>query len=432
MWKARDLLEKAKKDYVKGWEETKDFVPETRVGFEFSKKSGSKILVTESLDKLEIYLITRGFEETNNKILLRKKDIEKIYGSKAENEMKLHFIDGNYVLSKNLKEGWFETLSVLQGRKPMPIELFCVDRIFLRDSLKEHFQFSIAIMDEKISFQEGVEFIDKMFYDMAFPKHYFLKKRPQDISFCKDLQENMVMDYKGRQEKIGEVGMLSPISLSAYGIEYPVFVATLDLGALAMIKQILQNEQAATFPQFWNKLKLSDSEIADMITLIKAPEKEVGKFIASSIEKCVGQNWNKMGPARFKAYDRMIKGKRLQIYIIQPEKRKLAGKDAFNEVIVYNGEVFNLPKIPTDGNTNEILIKGKRTGINFVSAFANSVTTKIENMQTDYEIVENIFVDDYSNININVPTEVKKFVASNGNKIKVDADLNLRVEISFN
>ena len=198
-----------------------------------------------------------------------------------------------------------------------------------------------------------------------------------------------------------------------------------------MIKQCLKNEQAATFPQFWNKLRLGDAEIAELITIDKSPEKELGNLIINQIEKTFEENSNKFGPIKLKAYDRMVMGKRLQINIMQGESKKLIGKDALNELFVYKGQVYNIPRIMTDNLSNEILTKGSKTGITFLKAFANLVAQKIENMSTDYEVVEKIEVKDYSQININIPSEVKKFVASNGNKIELDAYLNLKAEISF-
>jgi O-phosphoseryl-tRNA synthetase len=149
----------------------------------------------------------------------------------------------------------------------------------------------------------------------------------------------------------------------------------LGVERLAMIAYQSDDIRRLTFPQFF-PLDLTDFEIAQAITFREEPAGSAGKHIARAIVTAAEAHGSEPGPCSFLATEAEIDGRRVRVYVEEPESNtRLLGPACLNRIYVHAGSVLGVPD--TD-KWKEVRESGVDSGITYLSAVAALAAARIE------------------------------------------------------
>ncbi|RLF07883.1 MAG: O-phosphoserine--tRNA ligase, partial [Thermoprotei archaeon] len=188
------------------------------------------------------------------------------------------------------------------------------------------------------------------------------------------------------------------------------------------------------YPQFYGKWSLSDYEIARQISLQHKPLTQAGWELAQSIVKGIEKYADVSSPCEFKVYEGILLNKHVEVYVYEKDPGvKLAGPAAFNEIVVYNGNILGIPPTQSisDPLVEEAKSKGYRTGIRYVDAFAALAASRVEAAclagAEEIDIRVRI-VKLPSDINIEISDVARRFITENKKIIDVRGPVFLAVK----
>lgn len=335
------------------------------------------------------------------------------------------------LLRSHMTASWFQTISSLQDKREMPIKLFSVGVRFRREQkvdekhLKAHYGASCIIVDEEINIKSGEEISKKILSNLGFKNFEFIKKKATSNYYAYDLEYEIFANGI----EIADCGMYSPIALANYDIKYPVFNLGFGIERVLMVKKNIEDIRELIYPQFYEELKFNDKEIANLISFIKIPKTERGLQIAKLIsENCLKYGKEK-SPCEFKVYDGEFLQKKIEISLAEKEEGKnLCGPAFLNEIIVYDGNVYGLPK---EEKYKEHFEKGiKKT--TYLEGFSLNAIAEIENAieKGEKEFSFSVkMVKLLSDINLQLDNKVRRFITANNKKIDVRGPLFIEVRM---
>jgi O-phosphoseryl-tRNA synthetase len=172
-------------------------------------------------------------------------------------------------------------------------------------------------------------------------------------------------------------------------------------------------------------LELSDLEIASSITIDKTPRTEAGKRIQAAIIEACEKYGDNPSPFECIVYDGEILGKRVIVKLFQSEEgKKLLGRAAFNEIMVYDGNILGIPKEDNDIPKIELIKEARERGvpvgiryIDSLAAFAaNSIEEAVESGRKDF-IMKKAMVSTSGELNIKVGEDALRFITSRNKRI---------------
>lgn len=336
-------------------------------------------------------------------------------------------------LRSHMTSGWFITLESLWKRRHFPIKLFSVDRCFRREQqedsvrLMNYFSASCVLMDEDISPDHGkavsVGLLTQFgFEDFKFrpddkrSKYYIPGTQTEVFAYHPKLLGSNTK-YSDGWVEVATFGIYSPAALSHYGIPYPVMNLGLGVERLAMILHDASDMRALTYPQFQPNWQLSNSKLAELVSIKEGPMTEEGRLIAEAIVDVCIQNGGEPSPCEFEAWQGELFGRKLKVTLVEPEdKTKLCGPAYLNEILAYKGDLLGLPKVD---KWKEVFEEGINTGIRFIDAFSYLAAHEIEISAAkgeDCEIRIRI-VKVPGEVNINVHPVAHRHITGNNKKI---------------
>ena len=341
-------------------------------------------------------------------------------------------IASSATLRSHMTSGWFLTLAGLWNKKPLPIKLFSVDRCFRREQredeirLRSYHSASCVLCNEdgEVSIDDGKEIATGLLSQFGFEKIRFRKDEKRSKYYMPDTQTEVFCYHP----QIGWVelatfGIYSPTALAQYDIPYPVMNLGLGVERLAMILHDEADVRALAFPQFYAPLKLSDRELAGMISMEKTPGTPEGEEIAKDIVRVCEDNGNAKSPCEFLAYSGTLFGKAIEVRVIEPEENTLlCGPATLNELVVFEGAILGLPRKEKWGKEFE---EGVLTNIRFLDAFAAFAASTIEEAvktgdidKKDSEVKVKI-VRSGADINIKIDDVAMRYITSTKKKIDI-------------
>ncbi len=351
-------------------------------------------------------------------------------------------------LRSHMTTGWFITLSEIADKLPLPIKLFSIDRCFRKEQgedatrLYSYFSASCVIVDEDVSVEDGKAVAEALLRQFGFVKFKFRKDEKRSKYYVPDTQTEVYAfhpklvgsstKYSDGWVEIATFGVYSPTALAEYGIEYPVMNLGLGVERLAMILYGYDDVRKLVYPQLHGEIHLSDVDIARNIRLIEKPESDVGFDIAEAIARVATENANAVAPCSFLAFEGEVYGKDVKVYVVEEEAgKKLCGPAYANEVVVWNGSVYGVPRSEDYRRHFE---EGVATGFRYIDSFAYGVARKVEvaAMRGDAEVVEKVrVVESLSDVNLFMHENVRRYIIWKGGKIDVRGPMfvTVRAEI---
>ena len=339
---------------------------------------------------------------------------------------------------------WFPTLAALQDWKPLPLKLFSIGLKFRREQrqdathLYESFVASLVVMAERLSLEDGVELVRLILEELGFKDAKFVRKLATSKYYAPNMEMEVFVKHRGEWIEVGDLGLYSPVSLSNYGIRYPVFNAGLGVERLAMIIHGVNDVRVIAYPQFYAEREFTDEQIAAMISLEKKPSTKEGWMIAEAIVRNAFERAEEPSPCEFPVYEGTVLGKRVEVYVYENEPdAKLLGPAALNRIYVYDGNILGIPEqgldhIPIIKEARE---KGVRTDMTYLGAIAALAAHEIEEATKRGEEQVNIRIrmaKNPSDVNIRIEPQARRYITGKQKEIRISGPvfIGIRAKIS--
>ncbi|WP_456467747.1 O-phosphoserine--tRNA ligase [Archaeoglobus sp.] len=358
-------------------------------------------------------------------------------------------VPSTLTLRSHMTTGWFITLSHIADKLPLPIKLFSIDRCFRKEQgedatrLYSYFSASCVLVDEDVGVDDGKAVAEALLRQFGFEKFRFRKDEKRSKYYIPDTQTEVYAfhpklvgsstKYSDGWIEIATFGIYSPTALAEYDIEYPVMNLGLGVERLAMILYGYDDVRKMVYPQIYGEIKLTDTDIARGIRVKEVPQTPVGLKIASSIAETAERNAVSPSPCSFLAYEGELFGKAVKVFVVEEEDNtRLCGPAYANEVVVYNGSIYGIPRTKKWRSYFE---EGVTTGIKYIDAFSYLAARKIEEaaMMGEEEVMVRVrIVENLSDINLCIHDNLRRYILWKGGKIDVRGPVfvTVKAEIS--
>ncbi len=345
-------------------------------------------------------------------------------------------IPSSLTLRSHMTTGWFITLSKIADKLPLPIKLFSIDRCFRKEQsedatrLYSYFSASCVVVDEEVSIDDGKAVAEALLRQFGFKKFKFKLDEKRSKYYIPDTQTEVYAfhpkllgsktKYSDGWIEIATFGIYSPTALAEYGIEYPVMNLGLGVERLAMVLYGYSDIRELVYPYLYDKFELSDIDIARAIKVNEVPRTTEGLRIALKISETADRYANERSPCRFLAYRGELFGREIEVYVVEEEENtKLCGPAYANEIVVYKGSIYGIPR-------NEKWLKyfeeGIPTGIRYIDSFAYLAAKRIEDAAFRGDEIVKVrvrVVESLSDVNLKLQDNIRNYIVSRGGGIDV-------------
>ncbi|MGQ9718933.1 MAG: O-phosphoserine--tRNA ligase [Nitrososphaerales archaeon] len=336
-------------------------------------------------------------------------------------------------LRSHMTSGWFPTLKEFQERESLPTKLFSIDLCFRREQaldathLRSYHSASSTIMNREVAVEDVKRVVEGVLGTFRIEEIKYVRKKRSASYYKKDTETEVFVRSKGSGDwvEVADFGIYSRDVLNKYGIKHPVLNLGLGVERLAMAIYGFPDVRKLVYPQFYAQLELSDIEIASSICIDKIPRTEEGKRVQNAIVEACEKYGDTPSPFEHNAYDGMVLGKRVMVSLVQNEKgKKLLGRAAFNEIMVYDGNILGIPKGDESLSKKELIAEARRkgvpTGIRYIDSLAALVASYIEEVAESGKkefIIKRTMTSTSGEINIKVKEDVLRFITSENKRI---------------
>jgi O-phosphoseryl-tRNA synthetase len=353
---------------------------------------------------------------------------------------------GNLTLRSHMTTGWFITLSKISDKFPLPIRLFSIDRCFRKEQgedatrLYTYFSASCVVVDEDVSVDEGKAVAEGLLRQFGFKKFRFRLDEKRSKYYIPGTQTEVFAfhpkivgsstKYSDGWIEIATFGIYSPTALAQYDVEYPVMNLGLGVERLAMILYNYSDVREMVYPWLYGKIDLSDMDIARAIKLVEVPHTVEGLRIAQSISEAAEKYANEKGPCEFLAYEGVLYGKKIKVYLFESEENvRLCGPAFANEVIVYQGSIYGVPRTE---KWMHVFEHGINTGLRYIDSFSYFAARKIEEsvaMNLKEAKIRTRVVEGLSDINLCLQDNIRIYITSTGGRIDIRGPMFVAVRV---
>jgi len=119
----------------------------------------------------------------------------------------------------------------------------------------------------------------------------------------------------------------------------------LGVERLAMILHGYDDVRKMVYPQIYGEIRLSDLDIAREIKVKEVPQTSAGLRIAQAIVETAEKHASEPSPCSFLAFEGELMGKNVKVFVVEEEENtKLCGPAYANEVVVYRGSIYGIPR----------------------------------------------------------------------------------------
>nr|MDO8110443.1 O-phosphoserine--tRNA ligase [Candidatus Sigynarchaeota archaeon] len=329
---------------------------------------------------------------------------------------------------------WFPVLGALQGRKPLPIQLFHVGLKFRREQkldarhLYESNTMSLVICNDEITLQDCMNVAKTICNKIGFIDAKFEIKKTTGKYYAPGTEFEIFVKHEnyGDWLEIGDGGFYSPISCAKYGIPFPVFNIGFGVERITMIKTGFADIRQLAYPYFYASSSFTDKEVIPFIRIARKPATETGKSIARAIVDAMKEHGGDASPCNATAGQFMVNNVPIEIMVWQKDPgAKLVGKAAFNEIIVKDGEISCF-----ESSAGTPPAGALRTGIMFVDSVANDVAWQVEQFAASGEpeiTCQYKIAKKPSDINVTIDPAVVRFITDKQRKIKINGPVFINV-----
>ncbi len=341
-------------------------------------------------------------------------------------------------LRSHMTGAWFPTIEAMKDAN-LPLKLFSIGLRFRREQkldathLRAHYGASCVIMDDEISIDAGNKLTEKILNELNFFDINFVKKKATSNYYAPELEYEIF----SKDIEVADCGMYSPIALANYDIDMPVFNLGFGLERILMIKNNIFDVRKLLYPQFYENLDMDDAELAKNLVIINVPATKEGETLAKRIADSAREHADSKSPCEFLVYEGEFLNKEIIVSVVEKEDNtKLLGPAALNEIYVYEGNIYGIPKNPGELSNDLIEVKEKGIKVNFsvLDAVSQGFVSEIENMiKTDQKngLFQAKMAKNPSDLNIGVIKRARRFITSMNKRIILKGPVFMSVEVEI-
>ncbi len=319
---------------------------------------------------------------------------------------------------------WFRVLGELSKKKKLPLQYFTICSKFRREQkidathLYDSTTLSLVIMAEEISLHDCQDIATTICRKIGFKNSKSEIKKATSKYYAPQTEFEIFVEHPKTREwiEIGDGGFYSPVSLSQYGIIYPVFNIGFGVERICMIKTGVEDIRKLVYPYFYEDISFTDEEISKGIKYKFFPLTEKGIEIKNAIINEAIKNKDEKSPIEMKVWEGVVKEKKIEVYIWERDEGvKLLGPATLNKVWVKEGSILGLSLEKNPEN-------GIYTGKNYLEGIAKEMAYHIEVMlDQNKKSFEHRVKMCYraSEVNIEVDDIILEFIHSKQKKIDI-------------
>jgi len=287
-------------------------------------------------------------------------------------------------------------------------------------------------MDREFSLEDGRSMARTIIQALGFSDVTFVRKQATSKYYTPGTEEEVfavhpsVASKKGSPGiEIADLGMYSPVSLSRYGIPYPVFNMGLSIGRLAMITEGAKDIRDLTYPEIYVKPRFSDEEMERAVKPLSSPTTEEGKAMSEAIVRVATKEANAVAPCTFAVWEGRLAGRQVTVELVEVEKDvKLIGPAAFNVIRLENGNIIASPPRAEER-------PGRLSYIRCMADFcASQIEKEAEQGTSGTKAIRVGMVRSASDIYLDIPVAVRRFIESKNKKIDIRGPMFTTVRYS--
>jgi len=343
-------------------------------------------------------------------------------------------------LRSHMTAAWFPTLASLQDKMEHPIKLFSIGLRFRREQkvdtthLRAHYGASCVVLSEDMETEAGKALTAEIIKSMGFKDVEYVKKKATSTYYSNDSEYEVFAHHGVQRLEVADMGMYSPIALANYDIKYPVFNAGFGIERILMIKEGFADVREVMYPQFYQAMEFTDEDIAKSVEIDVKPKTDEGKKLSELIQKAAVEHADDLSPCTAHVFTGEMLGKEVLIELVEKESGiKLLGPAAMNEVIVYNGGVYGIPKEGFKEKAAEIQEKGVKTGITYLRAMSDLFAAGIEesilmNKQYSYQFK---MAKSAPDLNLKIGDHTLKYIQSKNKELMLKGPIFTAIEMKF-
>jgi O-phosphoseryl-tRNA synthetase len=340
---------------------------------------------------------------------------------------------GRSTLRSHMTSGWFQTLGAIWERVPHPIMLFSIDRCFRREQaedahrLMSYHSASCVVAGEDVTVEDGKAVARALLSAFGYTDFEFRPDEKRSKYYMPDTQTEVYASHPVHGwVEVATFGIYSPSSLAQYGIGVPVMNLGLGVERLAMITTRSNDVREMCFPQFF-PLTYTDAELARAVSIDQEPTTQTGKQMVRGICTTALAHATEIGPCSFKAFEGELFGRRISVYVDEPEEgAKLLGPACMNEIYAWKGSVLGVP------DTEKFAVvrkEGAMVGLTCIETVASAAAASIEQatrcgVETQYQVKMARLPGD---INLKIEPYAMRYITDNTCKVDVRGPVFLTV-----
>jgi len=353
-------------------------------------------------------------------------------------------VDPSLTMRAFMPTAWIETLAATFDVNELPIRLFTVAQNYRREPVEDenHLRMynvlSMAIVDREITLDRSKSIVRRIMDSLDATDLRLGAKRYQFPYFV----EGTELELFGREIEIGTFGLIDRKVLDAAGVDASVMVLDIGVERLLMLRSGYPDIRALSLPQFHAAWDISDEELSTSISVVRGPQSDVGRDIASSIERSVKVHFDeplpkvtawkgwavKVGEA-WKLHDMKdgpTEGAKPAEVVLREAKDGMgvAGPAALDELIVLEGNILGVPRAERKRLEENGAIP---TGWTYSRAFASLAAWKIERSLDKGSATKKVeMVRSLQDINLRIEPKCLHYVISSGKRVEVKGPVYLK------
>ncbi len=275
---------------------------------------------------------------------------------------------------------WFKVLSEMYKKQNLPLQYFTICPKFRREQkidathLYDSNTLSLVIMAEEITLEDCHDISNMICDRLGFKNSKTEIKKATSKYYAPQTEFEIFVEHPKTKEwiEVGDGGFYSPVSLSQYGIEYPVFNIGFGVERISMITTGIEDIRKLVYPYFYEDISFSDTEISHGINYKYIPLTEKGIEIKNAIIDSAIKNKDEPSPKEIPIWKGVVKEKEIEVSIWERDEGvKLLGPAALNKVWVKDGMVSGHPP-------NTEVEGGIDTGKTYIEGIASEMAYNIE------------------------------------------------------
>ncbi len=338
-------------------------------------------------------------------------------------------------LRSHMTSLWFPVLAKVQQRGILPARLFSIGPRFRREQredtkhLFESTAASVAIMDREFSMKDGEKLTRNILRELGLKGAKFKRKKITSNYYQADTDTEIFVNRGGAELEVANLGFYAPVSLANYSISEPVFNLGFGVERLVMLFENANDIRTLVYPQLYEEIVFSDTEVASLLKAEKEPSSPEGKKIVELLVSSARENLDKIGPLKVLAYEGKLLGAQVRVYIYNwDEGKPLLSFAALNEIYAHEGNIYGLPP-KSDGLTGEALeafTGGTNTGLNFLQLIMEGSVANLEvavrESKTEFNVQYKL-IKRPAQINLHIPEKVHDYITGCYKKIRIGGPL---------